>query len=53
MIIKQDKYKVGDRVKIVELDALKKCLAVNSSGKMDKWAGKTMTIKDFRSILLS
>lgn len=45
MIIKQDKYEVGDKVKIVELDALKKCARVNRDGAMDHWAGKTMTIR--------
>lgn len=42
-IVKQDSYKVGDKVKIIDkwVDG---CVQ-NSEGKMDKWLGKTMTIR--------
>ena len=36
------KYKVGDRVRIVDY----RTVHMNSSGKMDKWLGKVMTIRD-------
>lgn len=42
-IVKQYKYKVGDKVKIVD-KWLPGCHQ-NSEGKMDKWLGKIMTIK--------
>ncbi len=43
-IVKQDSYKVGDKVKIV--DAWTGLTNENSDGEMDKWLGKTMTIRD-------
>lgn len=39
------KYKVGDAVKIKDLDEFKKCANINSAGEMDHWAGKIMTIR--------
>lgn len=42
-IVKQDKYKVGDKVKIV--DKFLPDSGVNSSGLMDKYLGTIMTIK--------
>lgn len=42
-IVKQDRYKVGDKVKIVD-KWLPGCFQ-NSQGEMDKWLGKIMTIK--------
>ena len=46
-IVKQDKYEVGDKVKIIDkwVDG---CYE-NSEGYMDKWLGKTMTIIDILS----
>ena len=40
------KYKVGDRVKIKDIDALAKCEFVNSKGNMLCYAGTVMTILD-------
>jgi hypothetical protein len=40
------KYRPGDRLKIVDLETLRECEYVNPSGKMEKWAGKTMTVVD-------
>lgn len=45
-VIKQQEYNVGDKVKIVDCNDLRKCELVNPSGKMEKWAGKVMTIAD-------
>jgi hypothetical protein len=45
MIIKQDTYKVGDVVQIVELEALRKCKGYVK--EMDKYAGTVMTVKEF------
>ena len=39
------KYKVGDRVKIVSLNKLKKCSGLNPDGRMDHWADREMTIR--------
>jgi hypothetical protein len=39
------KYKVGDKVRIVPLEKLVKFDWVNDAGEMNKWAGKTMTIR--------
>ena len=38
------KYKVGDKVRIVSKWG--KCCFQNPSGKMDKWLGKVMTVRD-------
>ena len=43
MIVKQDHYYVGDKVKIVKHWTNK--TNENSEGKMDKWLGKIMTIR--------
>ena len=43
------KYKVGDVVKIVELPIFINSPERNTSGKMDHWAGKTMTIREVTS----
>lgn len=43
------KYKVGDVVKIVELPIFINCSERNTSGNMDHWAGKTMTIREVTS----
>lgn len=43
------KYMVGDRVRIVSLDKLKKCRDVNHEGRMNHWAGEIMTIRECRS----
>lgn len=42
-IVKQDKYEVGDKVKIIDewVDGCDE----NCSGRMNKWLGKTMTIR--------
>lgn len=42
------KYMVGDRVRIVPLDKLKKCRDVNHEGLMNHWAGEIMTIRECR-----
>ena len=42
-IVKQDKYEVGDKVKIVDKWNINTCQATN--GAMDKWLGKVMTVK--------
>lgn len=36
------KYKVGDKVRIVN----RRTILMNKDGKMDKWLGKTMTIRE-------
>ena len=43
-IVKQDKYEVGDKVKIIDKWVLG--CHENSNGKMDKWLGKIMTIRE-------
>lgn len=40
------KYKVGDKVRITS----KRTIGMDSRGLMDKWLGKTMTIRDVRFI---
>jgi ribosomal protein L21E len=42
-IVKQDKYEVGDKVKIID-NWVHGCHQ-NSDGKMDKWLGKMMTVR--------
>jgi hypothetical protein len=44
MIIKQETYKVGDKIMIVELEALRKCEGRNSEGRMDCFAGKVLEV---------
>ena len=44
-ILKQDKYEIGDKVKIVELEKLVKCRYYASP--MEKWAGKILTVNFF------
>lgn len=39
------KYKVGDKVRIVN----RRTILMNKDGKMDKWLGKTMTIREVSS----
>lgn len=43
-IVKQDKYEIGDKVKIINewFDGCNE----NNCGRMNKWLGKTMTIRD-------
>ena len=43
-IVKLDKYEIGDKVKIV--DAWTNETYENADGRMDKWLGKVMTIRD-------
>ena len=43
------KYKVGDRVRIVQNWNKTDISRVNPRGKMDRWLGKTMTIKETRA----
>jgi hypothetical protein len=38
------KHAVGEKVKIKAVEELKKTECYNPSGKMDGWAGQTMTI---------
>ena len=47
-IVKQDRYEVGDKVKIV--DAWVPGCGQNSSGLMDKWLGKIMTIREVKCL---
>lgn len=46
-IVKQDKYEVGDKVKIIDkwVDGCHE----NPEGEMDKWLGKIMTIREVNS----
>jgi len=44
-VVKQEKYEVGDKVKIVDLEELKNSFCCNPDGFMDKWADKIMTIE--------
>ena len=48
-IIKQSQYCVGDKVKIVDSKTLSQCDKINQNGKMNKWAGKIMTVKRYDS----
>lgn len=48
-VIKQERYQVGDKVLIV--DHWNNKTNHNSSGKMDKWLGKVMTIREIKGIL--
>lgn len=43
----RSKYKIGDIVKIVDINRFMNCRNRNPDGKMDCWAGKTMTIRDY------
>lgn len=40
------KYKVGDRVRIVDIEEFKNTKCRNAEGLMDEWAGKIMTIRE-------
>ena len=40
------KYKIGDVVKIVDIDQFVNCRFRNRAGEMDHWAGKIMTIRE-------
>lgn len=42
-IVKQDKYEIGDKVKII--DKWVDGCGENSKGEMDKWLGKIMTVR--------
>jgi hypothetical protein len=44
-IKKQSSYSIGDRVRIVPLDELKRCLKRRSDSEIDEWAGKIVTIR--------
>lgn len=39
-------YKVGDKVRIKPIEEFRLCSGINSNGRMDKYAGTIMTIKE-------